>query len=65
MEDIEIEIICQALHRIVKANPEDADFYATIAEAFENGDIEKAESLLMTDPDYVKIYNERRGIKND
>lgn len=65
MDDIGIAIICQALRRVVQANPEDADFYATIAEAFESGNIEKAESLLMADPNYVKIYNERRGIKND
>lgn len=65
MDDIGIEIICQALRRIVKANPEDADFYATIAEALESGDLAKVESLLMTDPNYRKIYNERRGIEND
>lgn len=65
MDDIGIEIICHALRRVVKANPEDADFYATIAEALESGDLTKAESLLMTDPNYRKIYNEKRGIEND
>lgn len=60
-----ISMICRALRDIAYANPEDADFYTTVAEALENGEDAKAESLLMTDPDYCKIYNERRGINND
>lgn len=65
MDDIGIVIICEALRKVVKANPDDADFYATVAEALESGNLEKAENLLMTDPNYRKIYNERRGTKND
>lgn len=60
-----ISMICRALRDIAYANLEDADFYTTVAEALENGDETKAESLLMTDPNYLKIYNERRGINND
>lgn len=60
-----IAMICRALRDIAYANPDDADFYATVAEALESGDEAKAESLLMTDPNYRKIYNERRGINND
>lgn len=60
-----ISMICRALRDIAYANPEDADFYTTVTEALENGDETKAESLLMTDPHYLKIHNERRGINND
>lgn len=60
-----ISMICRALRDLAYTNPDDADFYATVAEALESGNEEKAESLLMTDPDYVKIFNERRGINND